>query len=136
STATWCSLSPTSAVKRAVRALVTQRLAPGELAPTRASRRGGVAAAVRPDGGPPARDRGQRRADERQVGVRRRRQHLRGEVARDEAGVDVPGAEGGMVERPAMECDVGGRSDDHVLAEGAQHATDRLVPIASPGNEL
>src|SRR5438874_2845976 len=126
--------SPTSAVKRAGRVLpLTEGLAPGELPPARARRAGG-AGAVRADGRPAARDGGQRGADEGQVGLRPLGQRRGREVAGDEAGVDVAGAEGGVPEGPAVEGDVGGRADDHVLAEGAQHAADRLVPGGAPGD--
>src|SRR2546428_220210 len=104
---------------------------------SRRRRRGaGGAGPSPPGGGPAAGDGGQRGADEGQVGLRPLGQRRGLEVAGDEAGVDVAGAEGGVPEGPAVEGDVGGRTDDHVLAEGAQHAADRLVPGGAPGDQL
>src|SRR5438093_10688003 len=127
--------SPTSAVKRTGRVLPTEGLAPRELPPARARRAGG-AGAVRAGDRAAARQGRQRGADEWQVGLPRIPQRPGLEVVGDEAGVDVAGAEGGVLEGPAVEGDVGRRADDHVLAEGAQHAVDRLVAGAAPGDQL
>src|SRR3989454_583769 len=83
-----------------------------------------------------ARHRRQRGADERQVGLRCLPQRPGLEVAGDEAGVDVAGAEGGVLEGPTVEGDVGRRADDHVLAEGAQHAVDRFISVVTPCHQL
>src|SRR5689334_5910651 len=137
STSRTCVASPTSAVKRARRAvgLVTEGLAARDPAPARPGGRR-RRRAVPSGGGAAARDGREGGADERQIGGRVAGEHALLEVARDEPRVDVSRAERGMLERPAMERDVRHRPDDHVLAQRAEHAADRFVSVATPGDQL